>query len=138
MAAQLIAGSFGALQSIYEGRNAKKNAKRQSKSLLAEAGQVLASGKQEATVLRRRGSEVTGTARAQYGGTGVDVNTGTASLVQQTISERAEFDALTSILQSKLQAQALRHEAKGVRKAGKSAQISGYIGAGASLAGAFK
>lgn len=126
---------IGAASSLYKGFSGKGNAKRQAKAAKREARDVEALGQREATILRRRGTEAMGSARAGYGRSGVDVNTGTASLVQQTIGERAEFDALTSILQSKLQAQALRREAKGMKKVGKQDLFSGILGAGASLLG---
>lgn len=128
MAGVAVAGA------LYKGRQAKKAAKREKKALLAEALQVEATGRREATVLRRRGVETQSGARAQYGATGVSVNTGSAQQVQTTIGERAEYDALTAILQSKLQAQALRKGGKNVKKAGKEAATSAGIEGAASVA----
>ena len=77
---------------------------------------------------RRQGGDVVSQARAAYGASGVNVNTGTAADVQAEIAKRADEDALNTILLGERQAQRLEDvaaasidEAAQFGKAGRNA-----------------
>ena len=89
---------------------------------------------------RIAGLDVQSAARASYGQSGVDVNTGTALDVQKDIGRRAEEDALNQILVGERQrvrleqeAAGSRMEAAGLREAASNASTGGILGAVGSL-----
>ena len=71
---------------------------------------------------------VSSLSRAALAASGVDVNRGTALLVDQEIGTWGEQDALTAVLTGK-------REASMQRMAGKNALMQGYTGIGSALLG---
>jgi hypothetical protein len=97
-------------------------------ALAAEGvAQVEAKHIRRATTMQRK------EARAAYGASGVDVNSGTALDVQGDILARGEYDALSALLTGSNRAARLRQSAEMFARGAHNARVSGNLGALATV-----
>jgi hypothetical protein len=141
---------YGALQAgqdagdMYDAQAASSYT--EARRALVDAAAYRDTSQIQAFKIRRQGGDVVSQARAAYGASNVNVNTGTAADVQVEIGKRANEDALNAILLGERQAQRLEDqaeasviEAAAFGKAGRNAQkganrtaIANAISGGAS------
>jgi len=117
----LASTGFQAVGSILQGRQQKAYHDTQAAYAQDEA-------QAQADKIRRITRRDQGAARAALAASGVDVNRGTAMLVDQEIGTWGEQDALNAVLTGK-------REASLQRLAGKNALMQGYTGVGSALMG---
>lgn len=130
----IAAGATSAFGNILGGISGYRSDRQSAKNLSELAGQTETVGAMTADILRKKGKQAVSSARAQYGASGIDVNSGTAQVVQKEITQNAEMDALTAILQSKIESRAMRNEASKLKNRAKQQLISGILGAGGNIA----
>ena len=117
----------------------KKAAKRAKKIAKADAKAVRKLGPEEAKQILRQGRRLEGRQRLNFGGSGVDVNSGTPlDVMAETIAE-TEMSAIRAIQSRNDQAASIERQgsaASALARAGAAGSIlsgvSGAIGAGAS------
>lgn len=95
----------------------------------AAAGQAMV----QADKIRKAGKERQQAAVAALAGSGVDVQTGTAELIQTDIGQRSEEDALTAILNGRNARTRGYQQAAIDNISADNAQTAGYINAGSSV-----
>lgn len=114
---------LGAAGSIMSGKAKKRAA-------YDEASQVALEAKVRAMNIRKLAAQTRSAARAGYAASGVVVDEGSALLADASITRESEFDAFYTILSGETRAQALRRQ-------GQAEQTAGWLGAGATVLGAF-
>ncbi|EKD5498874.1 hypothetical protein OR538_005007 [Pseudomonas aeruginosa] len=99
MGAALAAGAAGAggllnaYSQIQQGKDAVRTANRQQAYLNRQARQVLDQGEFEDAQLYEQGRQIVGAQRAGFAANGVDVNSGSASRVQESTMNQVAMDA---------------------------------------------
>ncbi|WP_329032485.1 hypothetical protein PCP85_18740 [Pseudomonas aeruginosa] len=99
MGAALAAGAAGAggllnaYSQIPQGKDAVRTANRQQAYLNRQARQVLDQGEFEDAQLYEQGRQIVGSQRAGFAANGVDVNSGSASRVQESTMNQVAMDA---------------------------------------------
>lgn len=99
MGAALAAGAAGAggllnaYSQIQQGKDAVRTANRQQAYLNRQARQVLDQGEFEDAQLYEQGRQIVGYQRAGFAANGVDVNSGSASRVQESTMNQVAMDA---------------------------------------------
>ncbi|HBP5191302.1 hypothetical protein ACEOIM_06220 [Pseudomonas aeruginosa] len=99
MGAALAAGAAGAggllnaYSQIQQGKDAVRTANRQQAYLNRQARQVLDQGEFEDAQLYEQGRQIVGSQRAGFAANGVDVNSGSASRVQESTMNQVAMDA---------------------------------------------
>lgn len=111
-------GYGAAILSGLEGYKQAKNYEAQAKAAESNAAltrqqidQVGKAAGRESNAYREKGQRMIGSARAAYGASGVDSNTGSAGAVQDAMAYRAERDARTSLQNAAINQWALGNEA---------------------------
>lgn len=122
----IAGGAVASGLSSVMGGNASKSAYN------AQADQVTLEARQKAAAIRRLARQTVGAARAQYAANGVDVNSGSPTIVQKDITYNSELDALNAIASGNATAKSLRKSGS----AAQSASILGAAGTGLSAYGA--
>ncbi len=131
------AAVVGAISSIKGGYDAKNQADAQ-----ANIEDVRAAREREIAGLnerdfRRRQSAALGELTAARGTSGTDPGTGSSLLVPEDFRAETELQALRIRQGGQIQASRLEQQADLYRRAGRSAQITGYARGGASLLSGF-
>ena len=129
----VAAAGTKAAGSIVQGHQQNQLAQWQAGQAENDATAAGEMGAVRADTVRRMGRLQKSSARADLAGAGVNVDSGTAGTIQDTIAGNVEHDALTELLTGQSQAKSLRAQAQSLRSQGKMAQTAGYIGAGGSL-----
>ena len=83
----------------------------------------------EADRIRRAGERAKGAARAQLAASGIQVDTGSALLIDEDIGRRVEDDAFNTLLTGSRQAGAYRLSAAQSRASGRNALTASALGA---------
>jgi hypothetical protein len=127
----LLIGSavVGGASAISQGNQAKKMGDYQAAQAQADANAAAESAKLEAANIRKAGDRQRSSARAALAASGVNVDTGTAELINTEIQQGAEQDALTTIQTGVNRARVINAEGDAARIAGKNARTAGYLNA---------
>lgn len=136
----MIASTAMQVSGAISGGNQRKQ---QADYQAAQAEADAKAAKEQATVdaerLRKAGQRQRSQAIAQLAASGVDVGSGSALKIDQSITSGAEQDAQTTLLTGGYRADNLNRNASLMRLSGDNAQTAGYMSAGSSLlAGAGK
>lgn len=118
-----LGGAASAGGSILGGQSANAGYREQ-------ADQVQLDARTKAMAIRRLAKETMSGARADYAAAGVDVNSGTPTVVGKAISHNSEVDALNAIASGDAAARSLR-------KSGAAANNAGLMGAASSALAAY-
>lgn len=110
----------------YEARRAAQQAQTDQEVAAVTAGR-----------LRKAGKAASGAAVANYGASGVDVGSGSASLVVGELSKRIELDALSAMLAGKYKVFDDLSRSGQYGAAADRSRTAGVWGAGSSLLGGF-
>ena len=86
----------------------------------------------ESLKIRKEGKALIGKQRSMYGGAGVSME-GSPLLTMSNTAAAYEEDAISKIYEGKLEAEALREQARSEKYQGKVAKKAGYLKAGSSL-----
>ena len=109
---------------------AQKQAQYEQARVLEQEGQrEVARSQIMADEYRRRESLAAARGRAIRSASGVDPNTGTARAVDEESAKEGEFGAQQYLDEGRIRSFRLKQEADLRKRAGKSAEIAGYIGA---------
>ncbi len=128
-----------ALGSISQGNQRQQQADYQAAQSAADAQAMREQATIDADRARKAGQRQRSQAIAQLAASGVEVGSGTALKIGQTIDTGAEQDAQTTLLTGRYRSENLDRNADLLRISGSNAQTAGYVGAGSSLlAGASK
>ncbi|EOG9916790.1 hypothetical protein ACLMR0_006526 [Pseudomonas aeruginosa] len=92
-AASVGGGILSAYSQIQQGKYAVRTANRQQAYLNRQARQVLDQGEFEDAQLYEQGRQIVGAQRAGFAANGVDVNSGSASRVQESTMNQVAMDA---------------------------------------------
>lgn len=118
-----LGGAAGAGGSILGGQASNAGYREQ-------ADQVQLDARTKGMAIRRLAKETISATRADYGASGVDVNSGSPAVVGKSISYNSEVDALNAIASGDATARSLR-------KSGQAANNSGLMGAASSALAAY-
>lgn len=127
------AAAMNAFGAAHQGNQASNYYNYQADLAAADANTARGIGQVQADRIRTAGRYARGTARASYGASGVDVNSGSAADVVQRMSAGSEMDAWQSILNGERAYTAGMNTSAAYRAAGANAQTSGYAGVSKSL-----
>ncbi len=130
IAASSLLPVFGNLQ---QGKQGKAFYDYRSDQALADAAAERGAGIVRAGKIRKAGNLAQGEVRAAYGGSGIDVNSGTALVTAEQLQRNISEDATAQLLTGERRARALNAQAAGDRMAGENARSAGYLGATRSL-----
>ena len=114
---------------IMQGQQAKAMGNYQAEQARADADAAAASAKLEAANIRKAGERQRSSARAALAASGVNVDTGTAELINKEITQDAEQDALTTIQTGANRGRMINAEGQAARIAGNNAATAGYLNA---------
>lgn len=92
-------------------------------------------GSLDADTQRQYTQQIIGSQRSGYAGNGIDVNSGTAGIVQNDTAAMGELDALTIINNAAREAYGYRVQAMDQRQQGKLAKYQGKMAAIGSILG---
>lgn len=123
----LIMAGVSVVSSIAGGAAKKRQAGIEAAEMEYQAAAGREAAKEEAKVIRKAGGRARSSARAQLAASGVDVNAGTAGLIQDEITADSEGDAFISILNGGRRADQLNRSAQYTRMGGKAAQDASLI-----------
>lgn len=140
----MATSGVSALSSINEGVQAKKFSKYQAKQSKADANAALGAAKVEANKIRSAASAAESQAVAATANSGVVVGDGSASLIEQSIRQRGEEDALMTIYDGQdarrrgyVQAKAYRIQGENAFNQGLRNSFGSLIMAGGAGVGVF-
>lgn len=135
--AALASAAVGGYTALESGARAKDQANYQAEQAQADADAAAAQSQVEAAQIRKAVQRQRAAARAALSESGVNVDVGTAELIQSDIEQEGEKDALTTIYNGSTARNKLRAQAQGFTMAGSNAQTAGYMNAANSaLSGA--
>lgn len=121
---------------IQQGQQAKDMGKYQAAQAQADADAAAEAAKLEAAQIRKAGERQRSSARAALAASGVNVDTGTAELINTEIQQNAEQDALTTIQNGGNRARMINAEGQMARISGRNAQTAGFLNATSTALGA--
>ncbi|WP_050465099.1 hypothetical protein [Herbaspirillum autotrophicum] len=130
--AAFAAAAVGTYSAIEQGNAAKDQKDYQAAQAQADADAAAAQSEVEANQIRKSVQKQRAQARAALAESGVNVDVGTAELVQSDIEQEGEKDALTTIYNGTTKKRQLLAQAQGLTIAGANAQNAGYFNAGSS------
>jgi hypothetical protein len=107
-----------------QGDYAKKVSDGNAKLIELRAEDEIIRGEADAVAYKKKVRKLRGSQRAAYGASGVDVNTGSAMLVQQETEEQGALDALTIKNNAWKRAWGLKQEASNERFSGELGVIA--------------
>ena len=136
LAVTVASASLSAYSQIQQGKSAAEFANYNAKQMNADANAERGAAQVEAERIRQAGKRAKSSAIAQLAGSGVDVNEGTALVIDKEIGKNAEQDAYTTILGGNDRALRLNAQASVTKAQGQQAKSAGYLGAGTTLLGA--
>ncbi len=129
----LVSAAVSAGTAVYAGEQQKKAGAQQANAINAQAGQELDAARAQAERLRKATQFKRGTARAALAASGVDVDSGTSLLIDQTITETGMQDAYSTLLTGERRSDTLNTQAGLSLRSGRDAATAGYVQAGGSL-----
>lgn len=132
-AAFVAAAVIGAGTAVYSADQQAKAAEETGRNLASQAGQAQDGAAAEAEQIRQAARRQRAAAQAAYAASGVDVGTGSAIKIDQTIAKGGEYDALNAIISGGNGAKSLTAEALTYGKAAKAARTAGYASAASTL-----
>lgn len=143
VAAPILSSAGGVFSALGEGSQKKAWGKYQAKQAAADGQAALGVAKVEAQKIRRAAKEQQSKAIAATAASGVDVGDGSAALIQNEITQRAESDALMAIFDGQdalyrnlAQGQAYKIQGEAASKSSMwkaGGSLLGLIGGGAGL-----
>ena len=122
------------LGGIQQGQAKKAAGDQTAADLEIQAQQTREAAKREAANIRKAGERQVSASRAATAGSGIVVDQGTSSLIQQDITQGANSDAENTLLTGERQASASRREADSLRRAGDGAVMGSLLGAVGTVA----
>lgn len=134
---QMAGSGMSMLGAMDEKKQAKKWAKYQTRQAQADAAAALGAAKVEAGKIRQAATGVQGQAVAATADSGVVVGEGSAGLIEKTIRQRAEEDALMTLFDGEdafrrglAQAQAYKIQGKNASQQANSSMFGSLVGMG--------
>jgi len=121
------------LGSIQQGRQESAYAEYQAKQTEADAVAERSAAQIHAEKIRKAARLTQGEANASLAASGVDVGSGSAALINKSIGQNAEEDALTAILEGNRKADRMDAQGEGYKITGQNAKTASYYNAGGSL-----
>ena len=118
---------------MYGGLKEKEAGYKQQALNEVDARSILASAQNTVKQIRRQKQAVQSAARAAYAGSGIDVNSGVADLIDNDINVRASEDMYQVLVEGGQQADRVRAVGKAAAKAGEDADTASTINAGATV-----
>ncbi|MGX8883192.1 hypothetical protein ACWWD9_08255 [Methylovorus sp. SPW-M1] len=137
----LLAGSTGlsVLGALHTGNQQAAQASYQADQARADAQAEKGAAQVQAEKIRKAGRQQMAQARTSLAASGVDVNDGTSTIINQSIAANVEEDALTAILNGSNRANRLNAQADAYDISASNAKTASYIDATSSvLAGGYK
>lgn len=125
--------AFNAFGTARQGMQQQALANYQADVAAADANTAREIGLVQADRVRTAAKYAKGSARAAYGASGVDVNSGSSADVQQRLTAGSELDAWQAILSGQRAYNSGMNTAAALRAAGANAAASGWAGASKSL-----
>jgi hypothetical protein len=122
------------LGGIQQGQAKKAAADQTAADLEIQAQQTREAAKKEAANIRKAGERQVGASRAATAGSGIVVDQGSSSLIQQDITQGANSDAENTLLTGERQASASQRNASNMRKSGDSAVMGSLLGSAGTVA----
>lgn len=135
--AALAAAAVGTYSAIQQGNQAKAQAEYQAAQADADAKAAAGQAEVEAAQIRKATLKQQASARAALADSGVNVDVGSAELIQSDIQQQGEQDALTTILNGRNSASKLNAQADAFQIAGNNAQTAGYLRGASTALSAF-
>ncbi|OWY35300.1 hypothetical protein [Herbaspirillum aquaticum] len=135
--AALASAAVGTYSAIQQGKQAKDQADYQAAQAQADANAAAGQAEVEAAQIRKATLKQRAAARAALADSGVNVDVGSAELVQSDIQQQGEQDALTTILNGRNSAAKLNSQADAFTIAGNNAQTAGYLRGASTALSAF-
>lgn len=132
-----VAAVANVASSVIGGVGAYQEGKAQNKQAQADAAAQQANGRLEAERIRKQAKLQQGAAMAAAAENGLDVNTGTPTVINDQIAQDSEQDAWMAILGSNQQANQTRADGKNAAKRGRTALAMGMLNAGASAGNSY-
>lgn len=133
-AALIAATTLSGVSTLATGLQARQQGKYEQAQANADADAIEAAGLVEAKRVREIGKRQRGAARAALAGSGVNVDMGTATDLQQEITAAAEQDAMTAILNGSNTGRQLRAEGRMSALRGRQAFGGSLLAAGGDAA----
>lgn len=133
----MLGAAIGAVGSIVSAVAQKQVADYNAKVSQMNAAAAVREGFAQAGATRDQYDQVRGTQVAQLAKSGVDVASGTATVLALETQRRAETAAAVDIWKGRSEQTKYLNQADLQKAEGRSALIGGFINAGASLVGAF-
>lgn len=121
--------AVAAVGAAYGGYTQSQNSKYMAEQANADAEAVKAKGRLEAERIRKEKIKAQSAAKAAAAGNGIDVNEGTAIVINDEIEKAGEYDANIAEITGHNSSQRLKGEASVHRNNAKTALIGGAIGA---------
>lgn len=119
---------------IQQGKQAAEFGKYQAAQANADANAAKGDAQVEAERIRQMGKRTRSAAIAALAGSGVDVNEGSALVIQKDITKNSEQDAQTTILGGSQRALLIKTQGQIDNMKGQQAKSASYIGAASTLA----
>lgn len=133
----LIMAGVSVVSAIAGGAAKNSTAKAEAAEMEYQAAAGQEAAKEEARVIRKAGGKARSSARADLAAAGVDVNAGTAGMIQDEITADSEGDAFVSLLNGGRRGDQLRRSAQYTRMGGKASQDASVIQGIGTAAGAY-
>ena len=134
-----VSDLFNAYTSYEQGKYLDKVAKANARMSDQAAADAVKRGDIEADEQRKVTQQIVGAQRTGFAASGIDVNSGTAGIIQNDVAALGELEALTIINNAAREAYGYRVQAMDQRQQGKLAKYQGKMGAiGSILGGAEK
>jgi len=127
-----VATGVAIASAAYAGYSQHQNSKYQAKQAEADAQAVAAQGRLEAERIRRDKTKAQSASRAAAAENGLDVNEGTAVVINDQIEKDGLYDANIAEITGHNSSQRLKSEASVHRKNAQTALIGGAIGSASS------
>jgi len=136
----LLAGStaLSVLGTVSAGNQQAAQANYQADQARADAQAEKGAAQVQAEKIRKAGRQQQAQARTSLAASGVDVNDGTSTIINQSIGANAEEDALTAILNGSNRANKLNAQADAYDISASNAKTSSYINATSALASGYQ
>ncbi len=135
--AALASAAVGTYSAIQQGNQQKAQADYQAAQAQADADAAASQAQVEAEQIRKAAMKQRAAARAALADSGVNVDVGTAELVQADVQQQGEQDALTTILNGNNARAKLNSQADAFTIAGSNAQTAGYVRGATTALSAF-
>lgn len=135
--AALASAAVGTYSAIQQGNQAKSQADYQAAQAQADANAAAGQAEVEAAQIRKATLKQQASARAALADSGVNVDVGSAELIQSDIQQQGEQDALTTILNGNNARAKLNSQADAFQIAGSNAQTAGYLRGASTALSAF-